>query len=63
MLKFNVTEVKIYPSDLKRLMQGNCNIVLDAREESGNGFFLIKIVDDKTAEELARQEGGRTIDN
>lgn len=63
MLKLNLTELQITPDDLKKIAAGNVNIVLDARGERKTGCLTVRIIDDKTADELARQEGGRPIDN
>jgi len=63
MVKLGQTELQIKPDDLLKLSGGNINIVLDARTEKQTGCLTVKIVDDKTALELARNEGGRPIDN
>ena len=41
----------------------NTVVVLDARGESETGILKVRIVDDKTADELARREGGRAQDS
>ena len=59
MVKLGMTELEIELADVKKLEAGNVNIVLDTKA----GKFKIRIVDDATAAELARQEGGRACDN
>jgi hypothetical protein len=54
MVKLGVTELQIDHEDVLKVAQGNVNIVLDARGERANGFITIRIVDDKTAHELAK---------
>lgn len=63
MVKLGLTELRISPADLEKLAGGNVNIVLDGREEKATGELVIRIVDNKTAAELARQSGGRLEDN
>jgi len=63
MVKMGLTEIRIYPDDVYKMAKGNINIVLDARNEREKGFLTIRIVDDKTAEALAKEEGGRAIDS
>lgn len=63
MVKLGLTELKLTLDDVNKLAAGNVNIVLDATNERTTGILTIRIVDDKTAAELARKEGGRTIDN
>ena len=62
MVSQGLTEVKVGMKDVAKLAAGNINIVLDARGESETGCLTIRIVDDETAAELARREGGRPID-
>lgn len=62
MVKLGRTELEITLEDVKKIEQ-NVNIVLDARGESESGIFRIRIVNDREAAELARQEGGRLIDS
>lgn len=62
MVKLNLTEVKFNMADVEKMAAGNINIVLDARDESKTGVLTVRIVDDKTAAELARKEGGRPQD-
>jgi hypothetical protein len=63
MVKLGLTELRFTMDDVNKLVGGNMNIVLDAREESKTGTFYIRIVDDKTAAALARNEGGRAADS
>lgn len=63
MVKLNLTELELTMDDVNKLARGNTNIVLDARGESKTGKFKIRIVDDKTADALAKQEGVRAIDS
>ena len=63
MVKMGVTKLEILPEDIDKLLKGNINIVLDARGESATGKLTILIVDNKTAAEMARTEGGRAIDS
>lgn len=63
MVKLGKTELQITMDDVRKLEGGNTNIVLDARGESETGILTVRIVDDKTAAELARKEGGRAIDS
>jgi N-glycosylase/DNA lyase len=62
MVKLGKTELDFTIEDVNKIAAGNVNIVLDARDESKTGIFKVRIVDDKTAAELARQEGGRPQD-
>lgn len=62
MVKLNLTELPITIDDVKKL-NNNTNIVLDARGEPETGIMTIRIVDNKTAEAMARKEGGRAIDS
>jgi hypothetical protein len=63
MVKQNLTELPITPADVAKLAAGNVNIVLDARGEAATGILTIRLVDDKTAADLARREGGRACDS
>lgn len=63
MIAVGKTELVITRKEVEKIAAGNVNIVLDARGESETGNLTIRIVDDKTANELARKEGGRAIDN
>lgn len=63
MVKLGKTELRFDTEDVKKLERGNINIVLDARGETETGILTVRIVDDKTAAELARKEGGRTCDS
>ncbi len=63
MLKLEKTELKLTMDDVKKLAAGNVNIVLDARGSSITNTLTVRIVDDKTADELARTEGGRACDS
>lgn len=63
MVALGKTELVITRKDVEKIARGNVNIVLDARGESQTGNLTIRIVDDKTADELARKEGGRAIDS
>ena len=63
MMKLEKTEIEISMEDVLILTKGDINIVLDARGEQETGKFKIRIVDDKTANELARKEGGRACDS
>lgn len=63
MVKLGKSELEITPADVDRIACGNVNIVLDARGEAQTGIMRIRIVDDKTAAELARKEGGRACDS
>ena len=62
MVKLGLTEITVTVNDVEKLTKGNVTIVLDARSESNTSELTISLVDDKTAKELARQEGGRPID-
>jgi len=63
MVKLGLTELPLTLEDVEKLSDGNVNIVLDARGERETGVLTVRIVDDQTAEELARREGGRAIDS
>lgn len=63
MVKLGLTELQITPDDVNKVAGGNINIVLDARGESKTGILTVRIVDDKTAMDLARNEGGRACDS
>lgn len=63
MVKLGLAELQFTPADVDKIAAGNVNIVLDARGEAKTGILTLRIVDDKTANELARKEGGRLIDN
>lgn len=63
MVKLGLNELQITPDDVKKIGAGNVNIVLDARGESRTGILTVRIVDDKTADALARKEGGRACDS
>lgn len=63
MVKLDLKELQFTMDDVNELALGNINIMLDARGESETGKFIIRLVDDKTAEELARIEGGRACDS
>ena len=64
MVKLNLKELQITRADIDKVAAGgNVNIVLDARGEAQTGVMTIRIVDDKTAAELARTEGGRACDS
>ena len=63
MVKVGKTELAFTMADVEKLEGGNINIMLDARGEHDTGRFIVRIVDDKTAAELARQEGGRAQDS
>ena len=58
MVKFGVKEIEITPEDIAKL-EGENNIVLDAR----NNQLWLRIVDDKTAQKLAREWGGSASAN
>lgn len=63
MVKLGKTELELTMADVNKIAAGNVNIVLDARGERETGILRVRIVDDKTAESLARQEGGRACDS
>lgn len=63
MVKLGLTELQLTLDDVNKVAAGNVNIVLDARGESETGILTVRIVDDKTAAELARTEGGRACDS
>ena len=63
MIKLGLTELELTLADVEKVAAGNINIVLDARGESQTGKLVIRIVDDKTAAEMARKEGGRACDS
>lgn len=63
MVKLGLTELQLTLEDVEKIAQGNVNIVLDARGGRETGVLTVRIVDDQTAEELARREGGRAIDS
>ena len=63
MLKIGKTELELTMEDVMKVAAGNVNIVLDSRGEYKTGKLVVRIVDDKTAEELARKEGGRACDS
>lgn len=63
MVSQGLTELKIGMEHVAKIAEGNCNIVLDARGEAETGYLTVRIVDDKTADALAKREGGRPIDN
>jgi len=60
MVKLGKTELTITLQEIESLIgKGNVNIVLDEKPHA----LIIRIVDDKTASELARREGGRACDS
>lgn len=63
MVKLGLTELQLTLDDVNKIASGNVNIVLDARGENETGILTVRIVDDKTANELARKEGGRACDS
>lgn len=63
MVKLGLKELQLTMNDVNKIAAGNVNIVLDARGERETGIFTVRIVDDKTADELARKEGGRACDS
>lgn len=63
MVKLGLKELRLNMDDVMKISGGNVNIMLDARGESETGYMTIRIVDDKTADEMARLEGGRAIDS
>jgi hypothetical protein len=63
MVKLGKTELELTMADVNKIAAGNVNIVLDARGERESGIFRVRIVDAKTADKLARKEGGRASDN
>lgn len=63
MVKLGLTELQLTRDDVLKISDGNVNIVLDARGEHETGIMTVRIVDDKTAAELARKEGGRACDS
>lgn len=63
MVKLGLTELEITKDDVLKLAAGDINIMLDARGESKTGKLTIRIVDAKTAERMAAEEGGRVQDN
>lgn len=63
MLKFGVTELEITVEDVDRLAKGGMNIVFDARGTDYERPVTLRIVDDKTAAELLKQEGGSAADS
>lgn len=56
MARQGLTEVEIKPSDIALLTEGTA-IVADAR----GGRFVLRLVDQKEAERLARKEGGLPV--
>jgi len=63
LVKLDLKELEFTIQDVEKLAAGNINIVLDARGERETGKLTLRIVDDKTADELARKEGGRACDS
>lgn len=63
MVKQGLTELRLTAADVEKLAGGNVNIVLDARGERTTGYFTIRIVDDQTAADLARNEIDKTRGN
>lgn len=63
MVKLGKSELEFTIDDVNKIAKGNVNIVLDARGESKTGKLRVLIVDDKTADDLARREGGRACDS
>lgn len=63
MVKLGLNELQLTMDDVNKLAAGNVNIVLDARGERETGIMTVRIVDDKTAAEMARKEGGRACDS
>lgn len=63
MVKLNLKELKLTMEDVDKIAHGDVNIVLDARGERETGSFTLRIVDDKTALELAKKEGGMACDS
>ena len=62
--KSGKTEIEITEEDINTFVASPMrNIVLDARQESAGRGLIVRLVDDKEAEKLDRQEGGRAIDN
>lgn len=62
MLKLGKTELQLTIADIQKI-EKDVNIVLDARGESQTGVLTVRIVDDKTALALAREEGGMACDS
>lgn len=59
MVKQGLTELDITLSDIAKMARGDVNIVVHDRGDR----LVVKILDDKAAQELARKQGGRLIDN
>lgn len=62
MIKQGLKEIRFSIKDVEKLSAGNVNIVIDGRQGRLTGDLIVKIVDDTTAAELARREGGRPQD-
>lgn len=63
MTKLGKTELEITMEDVEKISHGNVNIVLDATGSGKTDILTVRIVDDKTAFELVRKEGGRAQDS
>ncbi len=63
MFKTGFSELNFTMQDIYDFTSGQRNIVIDSRKESELGVLTIRIVDDKTADQLAREAGGRACDN
>ncbi len=63
MLHHGETEVNITKADIEKLAQGNVNIILDGRKEFCGDGLLVRLVDDATAANLVRKEGGTLRSN
>ena len=63
MVKLGVKDLELTMEDVEKASAGNLNIVLDARGESNTGKLVVRLVDDATAERMAREEGGMACDS
>lgn len=63
MIKMGLKDLELTIDDVNKLADGNINIVLDARGKDPKRPLWVRIVDDKTAAEMARVEGGRACDS
>jgi hypothetical protein len=63
MVKLGLSELQLTLDDVNKIATGNVNIVLDARGERETGILTVRIVDDKTADDLVRKEGGWACDS
>lgn len=64
MVKLKRKQLVITQDDVDAISHGNINIVLDGRKEfCPSGGLIIRIVDDETAQAMAKEGGGAAKDS